>query len=219
MKSDGKTQSPHPTGAPNNLESQAKILGSPATTGTSQPVNELPPPTVPAAPPAPPVPSAGNGNPLTGLMGGGNKPNPLGVLLNSSLLDTLPEGKQIAAIKDWGIAVDAFGELRSVMPFQFEQGELEGKQYEYKQKVTERSFRFVRGALEVASGQSLSADNPDDVFDAANNCAGPIRSRIVGALVELEVKHREWNDRTYVNIDILKLLQPAPLGTGHSNNS
>jgi hypothetical protein len=205
--------SPNTTGSPNNLQPQVTTLGSPPASmaGTSQPVNELPPP--PTAPAAPPVPPAKD-NPLGGMMGGGTDANVLDKFFQH--LDTVPEGKYGAKIVDFTLGMNNFGELRSTMLFEFLAGELAGMLYAYGQKVTEKSFRYLKSNLQVASGQTLAQAN--EVYDHLNDCAGPIRDRIVGAVVEIVVVHRESNDRTYVNIDIVKLLQPAPLGTGHSNN-
>ncbi len=207
--------SPNTTGAPNNLQPQANILGSPATTGTSQPVNELPPPpTAPAAPPAPPVPPPKD-NPLAGFMGGGDKPNPLAGFFQ--LVETVPEGKHVAKIQNYEMSTNNFGEVRAKMSFEFMEGELSGMVYEDSRRVTPKSFGYLKSNLQVASGQTLAQAN--EVYDHVNDCAGPIRDRIVGAIVELVVVHRVGKDRVFVNVDVVKLLQPAPFGTGHSNNS
>lgn len=155
-------------------------------------------------------------NPVAAMLGRSSA-NPLDEFFDPLRLDTLPEGRLVALIADWSMAADPFGELDSKMLFRVEEGELVGKEFEEDRKVTTKSFLYLKRAITVAAGQPIA--DAAEVFDHHNNCAGPIRNRVVGAIVEIRVRHREVNDRVYINIDVVKLLQPAPNGASRSANS
>lgn len=150
-----------------------------------------------------------NPNPLSAVMppGGGDPPdNPLKSFIKQ--VHDLPQGRYVARITDFSLTRDPFGELQAVLSFEFIEGDFMGRTYQSRQRITAKSFAFLRQNLENATGRALT--DPDELYDPVQNCAaGQIRDDIVGAKVEIEAVHREVDDKVYINVNVVKLLQPA----------
>jgi hypothetical protein len=202
-----------PANADNNLKPPAVPEDPPSPDTAEQPPGT--PPAVPEDPPSPDTAEQPPGNPIEIMLH--PSVNPLDEFFNSARLDMLPEGIYPAEIPDWSLTRDVFGELRSSMIFKLVEGELSGMEYEDRKKAAGRSFGFLRQALETAAATTIR--EAGEVYDHIANRAGPIRDRVVGAVVEIRVVHKPVDGRVYCNLYVAKLLRPAPTGTSRNVNS
>jgi len=92
------------------------------------------------------------------------------------------------------------------MGFEVADGLLRGKYTEAFGAISERAD-WLRGALAVASGRDASnLPTWEDVFDEDAQRTGPIRSDVLGAVVEARITTRQGRTREFVNISVQTLV-------------
>ena len=137
--------------------------------------------------------------------------NTLEEMLKASNTEEIPEGAYEVRIEalDITAANPLMGDgFEANWEFQILSGPEEGKTFRHRQRLSEKSFRYFKASLVVASGQK--SFTTDELYDSGRNQSGPLARGLAGSVVRLAIVHRESGGTNFVNIRVVERLSGPP---------
>jgi hypothetical protein len=120
-------------------------------------------------------------------------------------MDNVPDGQYSVEITDFSVFVSKKGDYYVSWWFEVVDGPHRGAQLQRFTGLGPKTFSFVKSTVKVVTGK---VPEWTDLF--ADGRTGPVRGKIVGNVVQISQKSRDYKGKVYTNIYVDRVLNTDP---------